>query len=116
MKPLCNAILVSVLALSLALPAGFAAPPQSQPQSKSQPASAGQQPASTDQSSQPQAQDQPAATDQTTSSDEEKAPTKVKPGSSKDVNSIGNRGVGKGVNLYSLEREKIGRASCRERV
>ena len=29
----------------------------------------------------------------------------VKPGSSKDVNSIGNRGVGKGVNLYSLQRE-----------
>ena len=29
----------------------------------------------------------------------------VKPGSDKDVNAIGNRGVGKGVNLYSLERE-----------
>jgi predicted Zn-dependent protease len=29
----------------------------------------------------------------------------VKPGSDKDVNSIGNRGVGKGVNLYSLQRE-----------
>jgi hypothetical protein len=29
----------------------------------------------------------------------------VKPGSEQDVNAIGNRGVGKGVNFYSLERE-----------
>ena len=29
----------------------------------------------------------------------------VKPGSEKDVNSVGNRGVGKGINLYSLQRE-----------
>ena len=113
MKPLCNAILVAVLALSLAVPAGFAAPQQSQPQTKSQ------QPAATDQSAtagqQSQTQDQPAAADQTSSSDEEKAPTKVKSGSEKDVNSIGNRGVGKGVNLYSLEREiALGKGAAME--
>src|SRR6202035_2367511 len=73
--------------------------------------------ATTDQSQQqaqqPQAQDQPATAaepataDQlaTSSDDEDKAPTKVKSGSEKDVNSVGNRGVGKGINLYSLERE-----------
>jgi len=32
-------------------------------------------------------------------------PKGVKAGSEKDVNSIGNRNVGKGLNLYSLERE-----------
>src|SRR6202158_3454871 len=115
MKPLCNAILVTILALSLAIPAGFAAPQQSQPQTKSQ------QPASTDQSatagpqSQPQKQDQPAAANQTSSSDEEKAPTKVKSGSEKDVNAVGNRGVGKGINLYSLEREiALGKGAAME--
>ena len=43
----------------------------------------------------------------------------VNPKNSKeDVEAIGNRSVGKGVNLFSLEREisQIGRASCRERV
>jgi predicted Zn-dependent protease len=122
MKPLCNAVLVTILALSLALPAGFAAPQQTQPQTKNQPAASGQQPAATDQSAttdksqQPQAQDQPATADQqTTSSDEEKAPTKVKSGSEKDVNAVGNRGVGKGINLYSLEREiALGKGAAME--
>jgi predicted Zn-dependent protease len=122
MKPLCNAVLVTILALSLALPSGFAAPQQTQPQTKSQPAASGQQPAATDQSAttdksqQPQAQDQPATADQqTTSSDEEKAPTKVKSGSEKDVNAVGNRGVGKGINLYSLEREiALGKGAAME--
>lgn len=115
MKPLCNAILVMILAFSLAVPAGFAAPQSQQsptqpppppPQTQSQPQTQDQQPAATDQSS-TTGQSQPSQTqDQTTSSDDEdKAPTKVKAGSEKDVNSIGNRGVGKGVNLYSLERE-----------
>ena len=37
------------------------------------------------------------------------------PGSGKDVNSIGNRGVGKGVNLYSLEREiALGKQAAQE--
>ena len=62
-------------------------------------AQAQQQPAATDASQQPQTQDQ------TATSDEDETVKGVKPGSEKDVNSIGNRGVGKGMNLYSLERE-----------
>jgi predicted Zn-dependent protease len=115
MKILCNVSLVTVLGLSLAVPAGFATPQQSQqpatqtspsgqPQPPDQSQTQAQTPASpADQSAQapaPQPQDQ-----QSTASDEDQAPTKVKPGTEKDVNSIGNRGVGKGVNLYSLERE-----------
>ncbi len=111
MRPLCNAVLLAILALSLAVPAAFATPQQSQTQTPTQ--TQGQQPATTDQpaaagqSQQPQAQDQaaPAAQQTTSTDDEDKAPTNVKPGSEKDVNSIGNRGVGKGINLYSLERE-----------
>jgi predicted Zn-dependent protease len=112
MKPLCNTIFVAILALSIAVPAGFAVPQQSQPQTSNQ-----QPAATTDQTQQPQAQDQPAATGQQSSSsdDEDKAPTKVKPGSEKDVNSIGNRGIGKGVNLYSLEREiALGKGAAME--
>src|ERR1019366_9510236 len=104
MKPLYSAILVAVLALSLAVPVGFAAPQQSQQQTQQTAPADQSQPQATpaDQSQQSQTQDQ----QQTTSSDDEdKAPTKVKAGSEKDVNSIGNRGVGKGMNLYSLERE-----------
>jgi predicted Zn-dependent protease len=104
MKSLCLAFLASVLVASLAVPAAFAAPQQSQPQmQQTAPADQSQpQTAPADQSQQSQTQGQ----QQTTSSDDEdKAPTKVKAGSEKDVNSIGNRGVGKGINLYSLERE-----------
>ena len=108
MRPLCNAVLVAVMALSLAVPAGFATPRQSQsqqaPPQTAQDSLRQRRTSSLPrriQSQQPQTQDQ-----QTTSSDDEdKAPTKVKAGSEKDVNSIGNRGVGKGMNLYSLERE-----------
>jgi beta-barrel assembly-enhancing protease len=40
---------------------------------------------------------------------------KVKSGSEQDVNSIGNRGVGKGVNFYSLEREMaLGKSLAQE--
>jgi predicted Zn-dependent protease len=104
MKSLYLAFLAVVVVLSLAVPAGFAAPQQSQQQTQqTAPADQSQpQAAPADQSQQSQTQDQ----QQTTSSDDEdKAPTKVKAGSEKDVNSIGNRGVGKGMNLYSLERE-----------
>lgn len=104
MKPLYSAVFVAVLALLLAVPAGFAAPQQPQQQTQqTAPADQSQpQTAPADQSQQSQTQDQ----QQTTSSDDEdKPPTNVKPGTEKDVNSIGNRGVGKGMNLYSLERE-----------
>ena len=94
MRRLYNGIFGAIFALLLAAPAGFAA--QQQPQAQTQ-----QQPAATaaDSSQQPQTQDQ------TATSDEDDTVKGVKPGSEKDVNSIGNRGVGKGVNLYSLQRE-----------
>src|SRR5229473_799159 len=105
MKRLVDAVLVAGLALSLAVPAGFAGPRQTQTQTQ-QP-----QTATTDSSQQPQTQDQ----QQPASSDKEQTPKGVKPGSKKDVESVGNRSVGKGVNLYSLEHEiAIGKGAAQE--
>jgi len=98
MRRLCNGIFGIIFVLALAAPAGFAAQQQSQSQKQPQ-AQSQQQPAVADPSQQPQTQDQ------TATSDEDETMKGVKPGSDKDVNSIGNRGVGKGVNLYSLQRE-----------
>ena len=92
MRRLCNGIFGVIFVLLLAAPAGFAAQQQS-------PAQDQQQPSATDSIQQPQTQDQ------TATSDEDSTVKGVKPGSEKDVNSVGNRGVGKGVNLYSLQRE-----------
>lgn len=117
MKRICNGILVAFFGLSLAVPTGFAAQQQSQSQTQPQaaPTTQGQQPPSPPNSSQSQASQAPTADqsqtsrpqdeEQTTSSDEDQTPKGVKAGSEKDVNSIGSRGVGKGVNLYSLQRE-----------
>ncbi len=100
MRRLCNGIFVTIFALLLVASAGFAAQQQSQTQAQQQPQSQSQQqPAAADASQQPQTQDQPAT------SDEDETMKGVKPGSDKDVNAVGNRGVGKGVNLYSLQRE-----------
>src|SRR5882757_5792753 len=106
MKRLFDAVLVAVLALSIAVPAALAGPRQTQTQSQHpQPATPANQP------QQPQAQDRP----QSSSSDQDQTPKGVKPGSEKDVNSVGNRGVGKGVNLYSLEREiALGKGAAQE--
>ena len=105
MKRLFDAALVAVLALSLAVPAGFAGARQTQTQTQ-QP-----QPATTDSAQQPQTQDQ----QQPSSSDQDQTPKGVKAGSEKDVNSVGNRSVGKGVNLYSLEREiALGKGAAQE--
>jgi len=105
MKRLVDAVLVAGLALSLAVPAGFAGPRQAQTQTQ-QP-----QTATTDSSQQPQTQDQ----QQPASSDKGQTPKGVKPGSEKDVESVGNRSVGKGVNLYSLEHEiAIGKGAAQE--
>ena len=102
MKRLFDAAIVAVLALSLAVPAGFAGQQQTPPQT--------QQTTTPNSSQQPQAQDQPATT-----SEQDQAVKGVKPGSEKDVNSVGNRGVGKGVNLYSLEREiALGKGAAQE--
>ena len=106
MKRLLNVVLVIVLSLSLGVPAGFAAPQQAQKQPQ-QP-----QTANTDSSQLPQTQDsaQPAS-----SSEQDQTAKGVKPGSEKDVNSVGNRNVGKGVNLYSLEREiALGKGAAQE--
>ncbi len=41
----------------------------------------------------------------------------VKRGSEKDVDAIGNRNVGKGMNLYSLEREiALGKQALRRKL
>jgi beta-barrel assembly-enhancing protease len=92
MRRLCIGIFGIVFVMLLAAPAGFTAQQQSKTQTQ-------QQPAATDPSQQPQTQDQ------TATSDEDETMKGVKPGSEKDVNSVGNRGVGKGINLYSLQRE-----------
>jgi hypothetical protein len=100
----------------------YAAPQQQgQQQGQQQPASqqqgqqqAQQQPASQQQGQQ-QAQQQPASQQQTTASQDQQAQgpapvqqqadPNVKPGSKQDVNAIGNRNVGHGLNFYSLEHE-----------
>src|SRR6266704_93240 len=105
MKRLFDAVLVAVLALSLAVPSGFAGPRQTQTQTQ-QP-----QTATTDSAQQPQTQDQ----QQPSSSDQDQTTKGVEAGSEKDVNSVGNRSVGKGVNLYSLEREiALGKGAAQE--
>src|SRR5262249_29114348 len=78
-----------------------------------------QSPAATSQA--PQQQPQASSTDrsqpdqQAGSSDEAKPAKNVKPGSKQDVNSVGNRNVGKGVNLYSVEREiALGKQAAQE--
>ena len=111
MRRLYIGLLGILFGLALSAPAGLTAQ-QSQTQSPQQPATAtssqsgqqtqtqSQQPAAADAGPQADTQDQ-ASSD----SDEDQTVKGVKPGSEKDVNSIGNRGVGKGVNLYSLQRE-----------
>jgi predicted Zn-dependent protease len=116
MKFLCNGILVMILGLSLAVPAGFGAAQQSQQQTQQSPTvttDPSQQPPApaADPSQQSQTQDQ----GQPNSSDEDKTPKNVKPGSEDDVNAVGNRNVGKGINLYSLEREiALGKQAAQE--
>jgi len=97
MKRLLNQILVGILAISLIVPAGLAAPQSQTPATPSSAAPQGQ------------AQEQPQDQDQ------QKTPKGVKPGSNKDVNAIGNRGVGSGINLYSLEREiSLGKSAAQQ--
>jgi predicted Zn-dependent protease len=109
MKRLWNFALVSMLALSLAVPAGFAAAQQSQ-QPPQQPSSPQPPQAAPEEQTPPQAPDQP---DQ--SSTDQQKPKGVKAGSEKDVDAVGNRKVGSGVNLYSLEREiALGKQAAQE--
>ncbi len=85
------------------------APPPDQPQTQTAPPAQPQaqpQPTSkpSDQSTAQPAQTQPAAPTEPAPIPQKEDP-KVKTGSEADVNAIGNRDVGKGVNFYSLERE-----------
>jgi beta-barrel assembly-enhancing protease len=108
MKRLFDAVLIVGLAFLPAVPAAFAGQQQTQSQ---EPQSQQVPPATTDSSQQPQTQDQ----QQPSSSAQDQTMKGVKPGSEKDVNSVGNRGVGKGVNLYSLEREiALGKGAAQE--
>ena len=110
MKRLWSFALVSILAISLAVPAGFATPQQSQPQTQ-QPSSPQPPQAAPDEQTPPQAPDQQ---DQS-STDQQQKPKGVKAGSEKDVDAVGNRKVGSGVNLYSLEREiALGKQAAQE--
>jgi len=93
-----------ICALAVLASAGFAAPQQTQQPAQQQPqAQPQQQPSAPDatQQPQPQTQDQSAPS----ATDEDATAKGVKAGTDKDVNAIGNRGVGNGVNLYSLQRE-----------
>jgi len=122
-----GALLTGALAVLLFIfPAGAAAqapaepapPPADQPQTQTEPQSQPQAQPQTGPQSQPEAK-QPQPTGQRASqpaqtppaASQEPAPIpqqenpKVKTGSEADVNAIGNRDVGKGVNFYSIERE-----------
>ena len=120
MKRRCPVVDIVILALLMAVPAAFAAPRQQQTQGQ-QPQTAPVDPAQppqvapTDSSQQPQAPSTDSSQQTPSSPDQEQAPKNVKPGSEQDVNSIGNRSVGKGVNIYSLEREiALGKQAAQE--
>lgn len=110
MRRLSTGLVGIVFALLSASPAGFAAQPQTQTQTQQQPqAQPQQQPSAADAGKQPPTQDQTAAPN------EDETMKGVKSGSVQDVNSIGNRGVGKGMNLYSLQREiALGKGAAME--
>ena len=107
MKRLFDLVPAVILALSLAVPSAFAGPQQTSPQTQPQPPA--QPAAAPDQSSQAAPESQPS------NSEDEKPKKNVKPGSEQDVDAIGNRNVGKGINLYSLEREiALGKGAAQE--
>jgi beta-barrel assembly-enhancing protease len=112
MKHLYYGILAGI-ALLLAAPNGQAAQ-QAQSQTQQQPSTATSQNQQNQTQASP-AQTSPSSDQQATSSDEDQNVKGVKPGSEKDVNSIGNRSVGKGVSFYSLEKEiAIGKQFAQE--
>jgi predicted Zn-dependent protease len=122
MKGLYYLAVIAILVLLIGVPAGFAAPQQSQTQDQQPqagPTNPTQPPpppsSSQDQAQQPQPTPGDIAQQPQPSSDKDQALKKVKPGSENDVNAVGNRNVGKGVNLYSLEREiGLGKQAAQE--
>jgi predicted Zn-dependent protease len=93
--------MATLVAASLVTLPAMASPqgqqPQQQPSTQQQPSQGSTQPAQTQQpAAQPPDAQQPIP--------QQENPN-VKPGSKQDVNAIGNRGVGKGLDFYSLEKE-----------
>jgi len=102
----------TVLSTLLAVPATFAAPQQgqqqTQPPAQQQTQPPSQQPTPAPGTQPAEAQQQAAAAAQQaqgTAPIQQPADPNVKAGSEADVNAIGNRSVGHGLNFYSLERE-----------
>jgi len=99
--------IATLLAASLITMPAVAAPqlqqqsPSNQPTTSDQPSATPQSP-TTDQSSQPDQSTPKKAADAPIP---QKDSPDVKPGSEADVNAIGNRNVGKGLDFYSLEHE-----------
>lgn len=114
MKYLYGGIVLGA-ALLLASPSGYSARQQTQTPANNPTASSPSQPAQPSQPQQGQAEPSQPQNQQPASSDAEQAAKGVKPGSKNDVNSVGNRGVGKGVNFFSLEKEiAIGKSFAQE--
>lgn len=88
-----------LLGSTLAATAAFATPQQQTTPGSAQPQ------ASQPQASKPQASQPQASTQEVGEQDSEQTPAKVKKGSEADVNAIGNRNVGKGLDFYSLQHE-----------
>ncbi len=101
MKRLWNFVLVSIVALSLAVPAGFATPQQSQPQTQ-QPSSPQPPQAAPDDQTPPPAPDQQ---DQSPT-DQQQKPKGVKSGSEKDVDAVGRNCPGKTSGAGSGEKRQ----------
>jgi predicted Zn-dependent protease len=107
-----TALLLALPALAVAQAPAQPAPPPSD-QSQTQPADQGQaKPA-------PQPAQAPAQAQPTAAKEQQPIPQKdnpnVKSGSKADVDAIGDRNVGKGVNFYSLEREiALGKSMAQE--
>jgi beta-barrel assembly-enhancing protease len=106
MRRLFQSLAIASLAMSLAVPSAFAGPQQTSPQTQPPPPA---QTSTADQNSQPTPQDQ------SSNKNDERSQKNVKRGSEQDVDAIGNRNVGKGINLYSLEREiALGKGAAQE--
>src|SRR6185312_10169223 len=106
MRRLFQSLAITSLAMSLAVPSAFAGPQQTSPQTQPPPPA---QTSTADQNSQPTPQDQ------SSNKNDERSQKNVKRGSEQDVDAIGNRNVGKGINLYSLEREiALGKGAAQE--
>ncbi len=115
MKRLFN-VWVVFFALSMSAPTGFAQSPQAPASASSADSQTQAHPQSQPPPPPPPAQPAPQAPqNQSQASPSDETLKNVKPGSEKDVNAIGNRGVGRGVNLYSLEKEiALGKGAAQE--